>query len=83
MLAKGRIDGVLATEHAGRRELPPLGLQDSVAPSTIRIDEAPTHLAFSRASVSQDLVARLDAAIETMRRNGSAASIERRFRQPD
>jgi polar amino acid transport system substrate-binding protein len=83
MLAMGRIDGVLATEHAGSRELPPLGLQERIAASPIRIDEDPTHAAFSRVTVSRELVARFDAAIETMRSDGSAAAIERRFRQSD
>lgn len=80
MLARGRIDGVLATEHAGQRELPSLGLAQDIAATTIRLDEEPSHIAFSRATVSAELVARFDAAIDAMRRDGSAAAIEQRFR---
>lgn len=83
MLARGRIDGVLATEQAGRHELVQLGLQDRIAASALRLEEEPAHIAFSRATVSQDLVTRLDAALDGMRRDGSATAIEQRFRQLD
>ncbi|WP_326539886.1 substrate-binding periplasmic protein [Pseudorhodoferax sp.] len=80
MLALGRVDGVLTDEGTGRRELPQLGLEGRVAVAPMILEGEASHTAFSRATVRPELVARFDAALEAMRRDGSAAEIEHRFR---
>ncbi len=79
MLALGRIDGVLAGEQTGRRELVPLGLAERVAAAPIRLAEEPSHTAFSRATVKAGLVDRFDAALLAMRQDGTIERIERFF----
>jgi len=82
MLALGRVDGIIADDGSGRRELHRLGLTGQLAPAAITIEDQPSHTAFSRATVSPELVARLDAALASMRKDGSAAAIEERFKAP-
>ncbi len=79
MLARGRIDGLLADERTGEIELERLGLRLQVQASAIVLEAEPSHTAFSRMTVSPELVARYDAAMDAMHRDGTQAAILRRF----
>lgn len=79
MLAMGRVDGVLADEEGGQRELGRLGLQGQLRATDLVVDAEPSHTAFSRRRVDAALVARFDAALQAMQRDGTRAQIEKRF----
>lgn len=81
MLALGRVDGVIADESGGRRELHMLGLDHQLSLSAIPLEAEASYTAFSRATVTPELLARFDAALEAMRRDGSFVAIERRFKK--
>lgn len=79
MLAKGRVDGVLADEFGGAVELRRLGLDAELRASTLSLATEPSHTAFSRRTVSAELVARFDAAMQAMLRDGTQAGIYKRI----
>ncbi len=79
MLAKGRVDGVLADELTASNEIRKLGLADQLQASGVFLMAEPSYTAFSRKTIDSDFVARFDAQITQMRKDGSQQAIERRF----
>lgn len=79
MLHAGHIDAVILDDLTARWELAHLGLEDQMTGTTFVAAEAPAFFAFSRASVTQEQVDRFDAAIETMRKDGTLRAILARY----
>jgi polar amino acid transport system substrate-binding protein len=75
MLVAHRIDGVIMDEQTARWELVHLGFAGSVSGADFIAATAPAYYAFSRASVTAEQVQAFDAAVSSMRKDGTLAAI--------
>ena len=79
MLRSGRIDGIIAdqaTALASGTELPALG--DRLVPVLV-LSAEPAHVMFSRRSIDAGFVARFDAALASMRADGTLERLRERW----
>ncbi|KAA5605292.1 amino acid ABC transporter substrate-binding protein [Roseospira marina] len=75
MLSRGRFDATLGDPVADVRSARDLGIGDKVAVHGLTVLETPVHLLLSKASVDADTMARIDAAIESARADGTLEDI--------
>lgn len=79
MLVSGRVDVVLADELSAAHELAAVGLQEQIIASPLVITADPAAMAFSKATTDLAFVARYDATLEAMKRDGSYEQIRNRY----
>lgn len=79
MLARGRVDAVIADEFTAQHELGSLQLLGQVAASPLVISAEPAGHAFSRRRVSAEFVQQFDAALQAYQADGSYAALLRRY----
>ncbi len=75
MLARHRLDGVLANELTGVHELRALGLQDLIVPSELALAVERGGSAWSRRSTEVEFVERFNAALQTLKASGRYATL--------
>lgn len=71
MLARERIDGVIASKLTGLYEIGELGLQDRIVATGLVVSDKPAFFMFSRSTVSEDFVHRFDLALHAMVSDGT------------
>jgi polar amino acid transport system substrate-binding protein len=81
MLARGRVDAVLAEDAPAVWELEQLGLIGEVQASALVVEGEATSTAFSRRGHDVNFVARFDAALAEMARDGTEQAIIVRLRE--
>lgn len=81
MLARGRVDAVLAEDFSAAWELEQLGLVGEVQASALLVEGETTSTAFSRRRHDADFVARFDATLAEMARDGTEQAIALRLRE--
>jgi len=81
MLARGRVDAVLAEDFSAAWELEQLGLASEVQASPLLVEGEATSTAFSRRRHDADFVARFDAALTEMAHDGTEQAITLRLRE--
>jgi polar amino acid transport system substrate-binding protein len=79
MLARGRIDGLIADEATAAYELRQLGLLEQVTSTDKVVSSEVAGSAFSKRSVDAAFVARHDAALQAMQKDGSLAALLARY----
>jgi len=80
MLARGRVDAVLAEDAPAVWELEQLDLIGEVQASALLVEGQATSTAFSRKRHDADFVARFDATLAEMARDGTEQAITARLR---
>lgn len=75
MLARHRVDGVLANELTGVHELRALGLQDLIVPSELALAVERGGSAWSRQSTEAEFVERFNSALNQLRQRGRYAAL--------
>ncbi|MFO1251310.1 MAG: transporter substrate-binding domain-containing protein [Inhella sp.] len=75
MLARHRLDGVLANELTGVHELRALGLQDLIVPSELALAVERGGSAWSRHSTEAEFVERFNGALQTLKASGRYATL--------
>lgn len=81
MLALGRVDAVLAEDFSATWELQKLGLAGAAQATPLLIEGQSTSTAFSRRHHDAAFVARFDAALAEMARDGTEQAINERLAQ--
>ncbi len=79
MLARNRIDGVVASRLTGLYEIQELGLSGTITPSSLVVSNKPAYFVFSKASVGSEFVADFDLALRAMLEDGTFAAIVNRY----
>lgn len=79
MLARNRIDGVVASRLTGLYEVKELGLSGTITPSSLVVSNKPAYFVFSKASVSSGFVANFDVVLRAMLDDGTFAAIVNRY----
>lgn len=79
MLARNRIDGVVASRLTGLYEIQELGLTGTISPSSMVVSNKPAYFVFSKASVGPEFVADFDLALQAMLDDGTFAAIVNRY----
>jgi len=79
MLARDRVDGVVASQLTGLYEIQELGLSDKVMPSSLVVSNKPAYFVFSKASIGPGFVADFDLALQSMLDDGTFAAIVNRY----
>ncbi|TYC57337.1 amino acid ABC transporter substrate-binding protein [Marinobacter sp. BW6] len=79
MLARNRIDGVVASRLTGLYEIKELGLSGAIVPSSLVVSNKPAFFVFSKASVGSEFVADFDLALRAMLDDGTFAAIVNRY----
>ncbi len=79
MLAADHIDGVIADEATALWEIHAAGFDTAIVPQGFVASAEPSYVAFSRALVGPDQVARFDEALRAMHRDGSYDAILRHY----
>jgi polar amino acid transport system substrate-binding protein len=79
MLARNRLDGLIASKLTGLYEIQELGLSGRIAPSSLVVSNKPAYFVFSKASVSSEFVADFDRALQSMLDDGTFAAIVNRY----
>ncbi len=79
MLAAGRVDGMLADELTGLRNIEQLGLKQQIARAELVIAQAPDLVAFSKATNDAAFVNKFNAALGSMAADGSYMRILERY----
>lgn len=82
MVAKGRIDGVIADEHSGQQELAALGLDGLIRATPVVVSAEGAETAFSKKSVSAGFVRRYAEQLRRQIASGSYARIRQRYLAP-
>lgn len=79
MLARNRVDGVVASRLTGLYEIQALGLSGTITPSSLVVSNKPAFFVFSKASVSSEFVADFDRVLRAMLEDGTFAAIVNRY----
>ena len=79
MVAKGRVDGVIADEHTGQYELLQLGLDELIQPTAVVVSSGAAEVAFSKKSVQPEFVQRFADALRAQVADGRYARIVQRY----
>ncbi|MFR0691981.1 substrate-binding periplasmic protein [Enterobacterales bacterium AE_CKDN230030158-1A_HGKHYDSX7] len=66
MVAKGRIDGIIADEHSGQYELQQLGLAGLIEPTGVVVSSESAEVAFSRRTQDEDFVRRYAQTLKAL-----------------
>ena len=75
MLARDRIDGLIANKLTGLYEIRELGLDDRIAPSSLVISDKPAYFMFSKESVDVEFVSDFDLVLQSMLDDGTYETI--------
>lgn len=75
MLARERVDGVIADTLTGLYEVRELGLSEEIRPTSLVVSNKPAFFIFSKKTISPDLVARFDHALQSMLDDGTFREI--------
>jgi polar amino acid transport system substrate-binding protein len=81
MVARRRIDGLIADEHSGRFELQSLGLSEHIRPTAVVVSSDAAEVAFSRKSVQPEFVQNYAAVLRGLVEDGSYRRIVGRYLQ--
>lgn len=81
MLARGRVDAVLAEDTSAAWELEQLGLVGEVQASALVVEGEATSTAFSRRRHDAGFIARFDAALAEMAHDGTEQAITARLQE--
>ena len=79
MLARNRVDGVVASRLTGLYEIQALGLSGTITPSSLVVSNKPAFFVFSKAAVSSEFVADFDRVLQAMVDDGTFAAIVNRY----
>lgn len=79
MLARNRVDGVVASRLTGLYEIQALGLSGTITPSSLVVSNKPAFFVLSKASVSSGFVADFDRVLQAMLDDGTFAAIVNRY----
>lgn len=79
MLARDRIDGVIASQLTGLYEIQELGLSGIIIPTPLVVSEEPAYFVFSKATVGSAFVADFDLVLQAMLDDGTFAAIVNRY----
>jgi polar amino acid transport system substrate-binding protein len=79
MLARDRVDGVVASQLTGLYEIQELGLTGTVIPSSLVVSNRPAYFVFSKATVTAGFVADFDRALQSMLDDGTFTAIVNRY----
>lgn len=79
MLARNRVDGVVASRLTGLYEIQALGLSGTITPSSMVVSNKPAFFVFSKASVSPEFVADFDRVLQAMLDDGTFKAIVNRY----
>lgn len=79
MLARDRVDGVIASRLTGLYEIQELELSGTITPSALVVSNKPAYFVFSKASVSSEFVADFDLVLQSMLDDGTFAATVSRY----
>lgn len=79
MLARNRIDGVIASSFTGLYEIKNIGLTADIVPTNLILADKPAYYIFSKATIDEALVASFDAALQSTIDDGTFAEIVDRY----
>ena len=79
MLARNRVDGVVASRLTGLYDIQDLGWAGSIAPSSLIVSNKPAFFVSSKASVSSEFVADFDRVLQAMLDDETFAVIVHRY----
>jgi len=79
MIAKGRIDGLIADEYTGVYEIRQLALDHLIKPSAVVVSSAAAEVAFSKRSIEPDFVQAYAQEMQVLMENGTYQQIMRRY----
>lgn len=82
MVAKGRIDGVIANEYTGAYEVHQLGLSEWIKPTAVVVSSEAAEVAFSKRSTDARFVQAYAAALHELVANGRYQRIVQRYVKP-
>ena len=71
----GRVDGVLIDIAVGRQTARELGMEDKFEPHPLKVLQEDVYFILSKASVDEEMVARINQALEILRDNGQHQAI--------
>lgn len=71
MLARGRLDGVIASQLTGLMEINGLGFSEQLVNTGIELSNAPSYFIFSKASVEESFVSQFDNMLQDMQESGA------------
>ena len=79
MLARNRLDGLIASKLTGLYETKELGLGDTLTPSSLIVSEKPAYFVFSKKSVGSGFVSDFDRVLQSMQDDGTFDDIVDRY----
>lgn len=79
MLARNRVDGVVASQLTGLYEIKELGLSGAIVPSSLVVSNKPAYFVFSKASVDSEFVANFDLVLQSMLDDGTFTAVVNRY----
>lgn len=79
MLARGRVDLVIADELSAAHELAAARLTERVVATPLVVSDAPAAMAFSKASTDEAFVRRYEATLQAMQADGSYQQLRQRY----
>lgn len=82
MIAKGRIDGLIADEYTGVHELRQLALDHLIKPSAVVVSSAAAEVAFSKRSIAPDFVQAYAREMQVLMQDGTYQRVMQRYLQP-
>ena len=82
MLARGRVDVVMADEMTAAYEIAAAGLQGTVVATPLVVSDGAASMAFSKATTDPAFVQRYDATLQAMWRDGSLQALLRHYGMP-
>ncbi len=82
MLARGRVDVVMADEMTAAYEIAAAGLHGTVVATPLVVSNEAASMAFSKATTDLAFVQRYDATLQAMARDGSLSAILQRYGVP-
>ncbi|MGB1836655.1 MAG: substrate-binding periplasmic protein [Marinobacter adhaerens] len=79
MLARDRVDGVVASQLTGLYEIQELGLTGTLTPSSLVVSNKPAYFVFSKATVGPTFVEDFDRELQSMLDDGIFTAIVNRY----
>lgn len=79
MLARNRVDAVIADRLTGLYEIRGLGLEEQIFPTDMVVSDEPAFFIFSKATVDQAFVERFDSVLQAMLNDGAFEAIVQRY----
>jgi polar amino acid transport system substrate-binding protein len=82
MIGKGRIDGLIASEHTAAYEIRQLGLDKLIKPTEIVVSTDAAEVAFSKRTVDLDFVQAYAREMQVLKEDGTYEQVMRRYLEP-